>query len=119
MFKIRKEQMDAQHKAVRESFEDRLIEFLCGEFPEAKEAPPEKLRLAVREQIDHALGYGLSEERYVAVYLVTAWLLGQKFDTEFPAAQEILTSKMRSSAMKAEDLQKLTERLFVALEEEG
>ncbi len=119
MFKIRKEQMDAQSKAVRENFEDRLIEFLCGEFPEAKEAPPAKLRLAVREQIDHATAYGLKEERYVAVYLVTAWLLGQKFDTEFPAAQEILSSKMRTPAAKAEDLEKLTQRLFVALEEEG
>lgn len=119
MFKIRKEQMDAQSKAVRENFEDRLIAFLCDEFPEAKSAPPDKLRATVRVQTDNAMGYGLKEERFVAMYLVTAWLLGEKFDTEFPAAHDILVSKMRSPAEKADDLQRLTERLFVALEEEG
>lgn len=119
MFKVRKEHMDAQSRAVREGFEDRLYEFLCSEFPEAKAEPPLELKAAIREQIEKALSYGVDAEQHVAIYLTTAWLLGQKFDTEFPAAHDILTSPVRDSEAKAYDLQKLTERLFVVLEEEG
>jgi hypothetical protein len=119
MFKIRKEHMDAQSQAVREGFEDRLVEFLCSEFPEAQREPPAELRAVVHEQAEKAVGYGIETEQHVAIYLTTAWLLGRNFDTEFPAANEILTSGFRDSAMKADDLAKLTERLFVVLEEEG
>jgi hypothetical protein len=119
MFKIRKEHMDAQSKAVREHYEDRLYDFLCEEFPEAKNEPPAELRAEIHRQVEKAKGYGLDTEQDVATYLTSAWMLGTKFDTEFPAANDILTSPMRDSAMKAEDLAKLTERLFLALEEEG
>lgn len=119
MFKIRKEQMDAQSKAVREHYEDRLYDFLCEEFPEAKNEPPAELRAEIHRQVEKAKGYGLESEQDVATYLTSAWMLGKKFDTEFPAAHDILVSPMRSPEMKAEDLAKLTERLFLALEEEG
>jgi hypothetical protein len=119
MFKIRKEQMDAQSKAVREHYEDRLYDFLCEEFPEAKDDPPAELRAEIHRQVEKAKTYGLESEQDVALYLTSAWMLGKEFDTEFPAANEILKSPMRSPAMKAEDLSKLTERLFLALEEEG
>lgn len=119
MFKIRKEHMDAQSKAVREHYEDRLYDFLCEEFPEAKDEPPAELRAEIHRQVEKAKGYGLDTEQDVATYLTSAWMLGKEFDAEFPAAKDILTSPMRDSAMKAEDLAKLTERLFLALEEEG
>jgi hypothetical protein len=119
MFKIRGEQMDAQSKAVREGFEDRLVELLRGQFPEAKDEPDPELRRAVNEQVERALGYGLEAERQVAIYLTTAWMLGQKFDDEFPGAKDILTSKLYAPDEKADRLAKWTERLFVALEEEG
>lgn len=119
MFKIRSEHMDAQSKAVREGFEDRLVEFLRGEFPEAKDEPDNELRAAVHALVDKSVGYGLQAEQHAAVYLTTAWLLGKEFDTEFPAAQEILTSNKMGPDEKSERLAKLTERLFVALEEEG
>lgn len=119
MFKIRGEHIDAQSKVVREGFEDRLVEFLRGQFPEAKDEPDAELRSAVHEQVERALGYGLQAERHVAMYLTTAWLLGQKFDDEFPGAKEILTHALYTPDEKAERLAKWTERLFVALEEEG
>jgi hypothetical protein len=119
MFKIRKEQMDAQTKAVLEHYEDRLYEFLCEEFPEAKDEPPDELRAEIHRQVEKAKGYGLESEQDVATYMTSAWMLGKEFDTEFPAANEILISPLRTSEMKAEALAKLTERLFLALEEEG
>jgi hypothetical protein len=119
MFKIRSEHMDAQSKAVREGFEDRLVEFLHKQFPEAKDEPAGELRAAVHEQVERALGYGLQAEQHAAIYLTTAWLLGREFDSEFPAAKDILTSNKMGPDEKAERLAKWTERLFVALEEEG
>lgn len=119
MFKIRREHRDAQSKAVHEGFEDRLVAFLRDQFPEAKSEPDDGLRRAVRGQVERALGYGLTAERHAAIYLTTAWMLGQKFDEEFPGAREILTSELHAPAEKADRLAKWTERLFVALEEEG
>src|SRR5690348_6291570 len=106
MFKIRGEHMDAQSKAVREGFEDRLVDFLRSQFPDAKDEPDAELRSAVREQVDRALSYGLEAERPVATYLTTAWLLGQTFDDEFPGAKEILTSKLHTPDEKADRLAK-------------
>src|SRR4029079_12112698 len=119
MFKIRGEHMDAQSKAVREGFEDRLVEFLRGEFPEAKKEPDAEIRVVVHEQVDRAIGYGLAAERQAAIYLTTAWLLGKAFDEECPGARDILTSPLYAPEEKADRLAKWTERLFVALEEEG
>jgi hypothetical protein len=119
MLKIRKEHMDAQSAAARDTLDDRMVELLREEFPEARDEPLPEMRRVVREQADKALGYGLSAEQHVAVYVTTAWLLGTDFDVKFPAARDTLTSRVLGSGEKADRLAKMTEHLFVALEEEG
>ncbi len=112
---IRKEQMTALSLGTEERFGDRLVAFLRQEFPEAAAQPLQELKAAVQQQDTKARQYGLDNGQDIAVYVVTAWLLGEDFDTEFPAAAETLGSTL-SSDLKAHWLSAWTEKLFAALE---
>ncbi|KHD11469.1 hypothetical protein PN36_29115 [Candidatus Thiomargarita nelsonii] len=74
---------------------------------------------AIHEQVSKARSYGLETERQIANYVTTAWLLGQQFDTEFPAAQEMLNSSNYSHDEKSLWLEQWTEQIFATLEEEN
>jgi hypothetical protein len=116
--KIRAEQLDALATPQAELFEERLARFLCEQFPEAADEPPDELRAAVREQSAKADSYGLKTERQAAVYVTCAWLFGPDFDTEFPAALEMLASGEYPPEDKADWLERWAESLFAALEED-
>jgi len=116
MLKIRKEQMDAFSSPMGEQFEDALVAFLREEFLDARAESPATLEPGVREQIERARSYGLQSGAHIATYVVTAWLLGQEFDTKFPAARDTLNSTLHSPDDKAEWLADWTERLFLELE---
>lgn len=113
--KIRKEQLDALNRKQAADYELRVTRFLRQQFADATQEPEEQLRLQVAAQIVKARGYGLVTEQEVASYVVSAWLLGQHFDTEFPAAQEVLTAPI-SGNMKACFLEEWTRELFQRLE---
>ncbi|MCK5896416.1 MAG: hypothetical protein KAG20_06395 [Cocleimonas sp.] len=116
---ISQEQMAtfSQNKLVE--FEQRIADFLQKQFPDAKEVAEEELLLVIHEQVEQARGYGLETERQIANYVTTAWLLGRTFDTEFPAAYDMLRSSHYSADDKSEWLAQWTEEMFKALEGEG
>lgn len=116
--KIREDQLRALAAPQAERFEARLADFLREQFPEAAEEPPDELRAAVRAQAEKAEAYGLLTERQAAAYVACAWLLGPDFDTEFPAAVEVLGSPERSPDEKADWLGEWTEAMFAALEQD-
>jgi len=117
MLKIRSEQMVSLQSAEEKRFLDRLVDFLQSEYDEAKKVSPDDLRPIVEQQIKNAQKYGLVTEQQAAIYVITAWLMGEKFDVEFDAPREVLPSHLYTPDDKAEWLSQWTEAVFLALEE--
>ena len=115
MLSIRPAQID---KLANARFAARLTDFLRAQFPAAREVEVPTLRRAVGAQIERAQRYGLVEERHVASYVLAAWLLGEEFDRDMPAAKETLNNGARTGADKAKWLDEWTLRLFQTLEGE-
>src|SRR5690349_5392044 len=99
------------------SFESRLVAFLHDTFPDSLEIPLDELHQVIQRLLAKAQGYGFADEAPTAIYVTTAYMLGENFDTEFPAATEILTNLHVSAEKKADWLENWTRRLFEALEE--
>lgn len=116
MLTIRNEQMKTLAKHQARDFEERVAEYLRKEFPEASEIPREEFTATIRQQTQKAEVYGLTTEQQIATYVTCAWLLGLDFDTDFPAAQEMLTSEQHSPEHKRTWLAEWTEEIFRALE---
>lgn len=117
MLKIRPEQIEVLREYMERQFEDKVINFLRRHFEETQNEPREELRLVVREQIAKARSYELETERQIMIYMVAAWSMGQEFDTQFPEAQEILTSSEYSPDEKSERLAEWDENLSTEQEE--
>ncbi len=116
---ISKEQMDVFSKGELLKFEERIADFLQEEFSDAQEVPKEELMPAIHQQVNDARSYDLETEQQIVNYVTTAWLLGEEFDTEFPAARKILMSSEHSADDKAQWLAQWTKKIFTILEEEG
>jgi hypothetical protein len=99
-----------------DNFLQRLLAFLHTQFPDSLEIPPQELADAVRFMLEKAVSYGFETEVDQVNYVVTAYLLGLHFDTEFPAATEVLTDSALTGTEKANWLQQWTEKLFATLE---
>ena len=115
MFQLRSEHLRA---IAEEDFVVRVANLLGDLFPDAQDLPRDELIRSVRAQMRRAMGYGFIAEQDVASYVVTAWLLGESFDTEFPAAGQILNAPDPPEVRTAR-LEEWTKVLFAALEEEG
>jgi hypothetical protein len=113
---IRNDQMNAFSDSSEREYINRLIRFLRDQYPQAAAAPDSELRTAVETQVAMARSYGLTTEHDVAVYVNTAFLLGEEFDTEYPAAQEVLPSPVLASSEKAAWLSSWTREMFDSLE---
>jgi len=100
-----------------EVFQNRVIDFLHSSFPDSVQMEQAELREGVAFMLEKATHYGLQTEIDQVNYVVTAYLLGLNFDTEMPAATEILTDKYLSGTQKADWLQQWTQQLFQVLAE--
>ena len=116
MLKIRKEQIQKLSSSSAGSFKDRMVNFLQEEFDDAKDEPRQQLKREVEGQVEKARSYQLTTEQEIATYVTCAWLLGQDFDTELPAAQEMLSSPY-SPEDKATWLSQWTEAMFETLQQ--
>jgi hypothetical protein len=99
-------------------FEERLVSYLYETFPDAKEIPNDEMKSTVLNLLEKASQYGFEMEDDLAIYIVTAYLLGVHFDSEFPGATQILTDPAFSASEKAEQLQTWTQELLKTLEDE-
>jgi len=97
-------------------FENRLMDYLKEKFHEAAKIPNEILRPDVAVQLQRGRSYGLTTEYELAKYLITSWLLGLRFDEEFPEAARILTAPGSSGRLKVDQLSSLTVRILRTLE---
>jgi hypothetical protein len=113
---IRREQYDALRRCSEVSFEARLALFLLEQFPEEGEVDQAQFDETIRVQIATARTFGLETEQQIATYAVSACLLGSDFHKHFPAANQVLESKLLNADDKARWLDSWTRTLFEALE---
>jgi len=98
-------------------FVDRFRALLHERFEQAKDVPRDELDAAIAHQLSKAEYYGLTSEQSAATFVMSAWLLGPDFDTEFPALNERLTNQRLSEHEKAKWLEVFTVGLLDALEQ--
>ena len=115
MFTIRSQQINTLGQANEDEFVRRLSSFLRGEFPEAREMPATELELSIKNQVTRAGSYGLDYEDQIATYTLTAWQLGEDFDTQFPAARHMLKSLNYTPEEKTAWLEAWTVKMFAEL----
>lgn len=65
-------------------FATRFRALIYDTFPEANAIPPGSMDRVIIQQAHRAASYGLTSERPVGIYVLTAWLLGCDFDQQFP-----------------------------------
>ena len=114
---------EAQMQRIGEQhFLDRLRSLLAEQFPDQQgdlQAP--EFEPQVRRLVARAATYGLGDEQSAAGFVLTAWLLGAEFDTDFPDLQTLLrddtlTARQKSAALESfaqallEDLQAQAEQ---------
>lgn len=104
-------------QTIRQEFEERLVEYLREEFPEAGQSL-DTLPQFVTQQIEKALSYKLETQLQVATYATAAWLAGPDFDTTIEGAKEILTSTEYTADQKTESLNTIVDLLTPQEEEE-
>jgi hypothetical protein len=98
------------------AFEDRLVYFLHETFPDSLDMPEGELAAAVGRIVGRSRSYGFDSEADIVVYVTTAYLLGEHFDTQFPAAADILNDHGYAAGEKAQRLENWTRLLFETLE---
>jgi hypothetical protein len=116
---IRREQFSALAGPVGTEFAARLALLLQQHFEEARQVPSRQLQDDIARTVRRAQVYGLATERDAAAFVITAFLLGENFDDDFPAAQQVLTSPVLGGADKAEWLEEWTTKLFQTLTPAG
>jgi hypothetical protein len=101
----------------QDSFDSRLVAILRKHHPEqAARMPFADLIGAIHRQSAQARCYGLNDERSVATYVYTAWLMGEEFDRRIPSIAQILRERTMTSATKTEALANFSKLVFHSLE---
>lgn len=112
-FKIGERQLTAFREDAERRYVASVATFLKDNVPEAADDKPEVLNAFVAAMVDKAKGYGLGTKREAAVYVTTAYLLGENFEDHFEVAQKVLKSSL-PGLDKAEWLQQATMTLLSA-----
>jgi hypothetical protein len=97
---------------ITERFQYQVIDFLHSSFPDSLEMEPGELHDGVLFLLEKAASYGLETEADQVNYVITGYLLGLNFDTQTPAALEVLTDPYLNGTQKAEWLQHWTQSFF-------
>lgn len=109
--RIRREQFD---QAALDEFVGRFRALLHAQFDDARDVPRDELDSAIRRQVGRAQRYGFVTEEDVAIYVLTAWLMGETFD-EHEGAQAILMAG-DPAAERAAALRQWSASVFETLE---
>jgi hypothetical protein len=97
---IRKDQTDAFHQRMAQSFEDRMVAHVNQAFPaKAQGLGDAKLREEIQYGTTRAKQYNIESERDVASFIGLMFLVRRDFDTspETPWARTILADKSSSA----------------------
>lgn len=116
MLVIRAPQFDRLATHSGQGFVQRMAAFLRANTEGAADLDDGEMSATLERLVSDARLFGLATEQEVATYIVTAWLLGTEFPTEFPAAAVVLGDAACAPADKADWLARWTEALFDALD---
>lgn len=116
MLSIGNEQFQAMERQSVRSFAGRAADFLKKHFQGAQSVGRGELTEQILPLIDKAQHYGLTGERDVVAYIVTAAYLGRNFDEALEQANVILRRGTDSSAVKAQKLEALTAEIVARLQ---
>jgi hypothetical protein len=101
----------------QDSFDARMIAVIRRHHPEqAARTDFASLGGAIHRQAARARGHGLADERSVATYVYTAWLMGEEFDRRIPAVAQILADKALTAADKSQALAAFSQLVFRTLD---
>lgn len=117
MLKITPESLAALTAVEERAFVQRLTTMLRVAVPALADEPAAAMAAQVQLQIEAARDYGMTSERAVATYVMTAAQLGVDFPDQFGGARDILLSRSDGDR-KADRLEAFTLRLFDALAQE-
>ncbi len=107
--RLRKEQMEAFERYMREGFARRVLAHLRRYFPEqCAQMGKDELREFVHYGIERAGSYGIEAEADVARYIDLMMEFGQDFDSDLTWAAEILNDE--SIEEPAERMDRLCQR---------
>jgi hypothetical protein len=113
MLRISADQMRVIEKAARESFLQRVADFLREYFAETRETPVPILLKEIRQQAAAAYGYGLTTEQEMVVYIIT----GKHIGTD-PSRLTTVNSYLSSSRTTAEKMTFLKALMLAAHDHE-
>jgi hypothetical protein len=111
-FKIGERQLTAFREDAEQRYVASVVAFLKDNVPEAAKDKPEALTAFVTAMVNRAKGYGLGTKRDAAIYVTTAYMLGENFEDHFEVAQKVLKSSLPGPD-KAEWLQQATLSLLI------
>lgn len=101
----------------QDSFDARMVAVIRRNHPEqAARTDLASLVDAIRRHAARARSHGLADERSVATYVHTAWLMGEEFDSRIPAVAQILADKSMTAADKSQALADFSKLVFRALD---
>jgi hypothetical protein len=103
-----------------QSFLTRMREILAEQFPDQQAflASPE-FEPTVLALVERAASYGLGDEQSAATFVLTAWLLGAEFDTDFPGLQELLAQEDLTAHQKCAALESFAQTLLEDLRQQA
>lgn len=107
MFKISHRQMDVFSQYMKQSFEERMVQYLRKFFPQrCEEFGALRVRELIRQGVMTAATYDISRECDVARYITLMFSLRADFDThpETAWAAPLLKDGARSAAERLEQL---------------
>ena len=107
MLRFRQEQVDAQERARISSFALRVAQFVHEQFEESRATPLNRLSREIEPIMLRARSHGMTTERNVASFVLTAAHLGSDFDTAVDPARHILQDRELSEDQKADRLEHL------------
>lgn len=119
MIRIRRDQLPPLSRASGEGTCDWIVAVLRAVFPDAASASVAELDAGVARQVERAAGYCLERDDHVAIYAMTAWVLGDDFPERFTAAGAVLSARDTTPERKVEWLEAWTQTLLQALEQQA
>ena len=112
MLKLREAQIDQLAP-----FRRRMRDLLRRHFPETREVPARQTDAAISRQVKAGRAHGLWTERQLAIYVLTAFLMGENFNTQFPAVEAVLGSDLPPDG-KADWVEAWSKEMFDTLAKE-
>lgn len=98
----------------RAQFERKLAGFVREKFPEEQGHRVSRTEARIGLQAARARQHGLDTEQSIAIYVVTAWIMGEDFDERLSAAGDVLNSKF-SPEEKADWLEQWAPAVLASL----